>query len=417
MKNGAEVWKMASVKVNRNEKNVIVSYRWRACLGRDTKGKQRWITRTVSPLGITPAKELREMRARADAWEKEQKTMVNAQMNPNMLFRDYLDQIFLPLHVESGALKPNTVASYSHMLPRCVEYFGNKKLSAINKADVEGFIVWLRKQKKDDGAPLSDSTVKHHFDFLRICLTFAESHELIAKNPTHHVPAPKQMHKDVDYLAPADAKTFILALAAETTRWQAIMMTLIYLGIRRGELCGLQWGDVDFAHNILKIRRNTVYTPKSGLCTVEPKTAKGMRELPMPKQVSTILQQWHKEQASLFGVTQMDATAFIFNGKMDAFTPLFPDNITKKVKKFMKKCGLPDYSPHDLRHTCGSLMLESGATVKMVQNFLGHKDPSTTLRFYAGTNAESLRTASNALSATLNAGKIQREDRDVNPVF
>lgn len=401
---------MASVRINRNTQGEIISYRWRACLGRDADGKQRWTTQTVLPLGMTPAKELKEMQVRADAWEREQKAA--PALNPNMLFREFINQIFWPLHVESGNLKPSTTTFYRNMLPRCNEFFGSKKLSAISKADVERFIAWLRKQQSN-GKPLSASTVKHHFNFLRICMTFAENHELIAKNPTRGVPAPKLPHKDVDYLSPVDANAFLSALAKQPTRWQAIMLILLYLGLRRGEVCGLQWQDVDFHHGVLSIRRNVTYTPANGICVGEPKTANGIRTLPMPESVAAILYQWHREQVNLYGVERMPDNAFVFNSDTDAYAPQFPTNITSKVKRFMKQNGLPDCSPHDLRHTCGSLMLESGASVKMVQMFLGHEDPETTLRFYAGTNAESLRAASNVLSATLETGKISKEASSV----
>ncbi|MBD5094312.1 MAG: tyrosine-type recombinase/integrase [Subdoligranulum sp.] len=330
-------------------------------------------------------------------------------LNPNMLFREFINQVFWPLHVESGNLKPSTVTFYRNMLPRCNEFFGSKKLSSIGKADVEQFIAWLRRQQQANGNALSASTVKHHFNFLRICLTFAENHELIAKNPTRGVSAPKLPHKNVDYLSPADANAFLSAIARQPTRWQAIMLILLYLGLRRGEVCGLQWQDVDFEHCTLSIRRNVTYTPKKGIYVGEPKTENGIRTLPMPKPVAAILHQWHKEQVNLYGVERMPDNAFVFSSNTDAYTPQFPTNITSKVKRFMKQNGLPDCSPHDLRHTCGSLMLESGASVKMVQMFLGHEDPETTLRFYAGTNAESLRAASNVLSATLETGKISKD--------
>ena len=140
---------MASVRINRNTQGEIISYRWRACLGRDAEGKQRWATQTVLPLGMTPAKELKEMQARADAWENEQKAA--PALNQNMLFREFISQIFWPLHVESGNLKPSTTTFYRNMLPRCNEFFGSKKLSSIGKADVERFIAWLRKQQQSNG--------------------------------------------------------------------------------------------------------------------------------------------------------------------------------------------------------------------------------------------------------------------------
>lgn len=63
------------------------------------------------------------------------------------------------------------------------------------------------------------------------------------------------------------------------------------------------------------------------------------------------------------------------------------------MKKFIKKIGLPDMSPHDLRHTCATILFESGADIKSVQDILGHADASTTLNFYVRFNIDAMRNA------------------------
>ena len=75
------------------------------------------------------------------------------------------------------------------------------------------------------------------------------------------------------------------------------------------------------------------------------------------------------------------------------FDPHHPDFATDHLKKFMKKIGLPDMSPHDLRHTGASLLLQSGADIKSVQDILGHADASTTLNFYVKSDMNNMRTA------------------------
>lgn len=102
------------------------------------------------------------------------------------------------------------------------------------------------------------------------------------------VKPPKQPHKDVDYLAPADAQTFIKALQTAPLRWRAIMQIMIYLGLRRGEVCGLQWQDIDFAANTVRVQRNVSYTAASGVVVGEPKTANSFRTLPAPSAVQSL---------------------------------------------------------------------------------------------------------------------------------
>ena len=96
-------------------------------------------------------------------------------------------------------------------------------------------------------------------------------------------------------------------------------------------------------------------------------------------------------------------TAFVFGLGIDPYQPIFPTTPTRWLSNFVKANNLPNVSPHDLRHTCGSLLLMSGATIKDTQDTLGHEDAKTTLQFYAGSSPESLRKAADGLANMLNA--------------
>lgn len=80
--------------------------------------------------------------------------------------------------------------------------------------------------------------------------------------------------------------------------------------------------------------------------------------------------------------------------------PRLPDGITERVKHFMKRNGLRDLSPHDLRHSCGTLMIASGADIKSVQEIMGHTDASTTLNYYVRTDLEQMKEAANKIAET-----------------
>jgi integrase len=94
--------------------------------------------------------------------------------------------------------------------------------------------------------------------------------------------------------------------------------------------------------------------------------------------------------------------AFVFPSEKDIFSPRNPDAVTKRVKRFMRNHGLPDLSPHDLRHSCATLLLAQGADIKSVQNILGHADASTTLNFYVKSDLKQMRSATEKYAAAFN---------------
>ena len=103
-----------------------------------------------------------------------------------------------------------------------------------------------------------------------------------------------------------------------------------------------------------------------------------------------LLKDYHAQDSNDY---DLSASSFVFHSSTSASQPHEPTYLTKHLKKFMKRVGLPDMSPHDLRHTCASILLQSGADIKSVQDILGHTDASTTLNFYARSNIDCMRNA------------------------
>ena len=110
--------------------------------------------------------------------------------------------------------------------------------------------------------------------------------------------------------------------------------------------------------------------------------------IPLTETVTALLQAYRTEMEQT-GTDIMNM--YLFHSTTSLYEPHNPTYVTKHLKKFMKRIGLPDMSPHDLRHTCATLMLQNGADIKSVQDMLGHTDASTTLNFYAKSNIQTMR--------------------------
>lgn len=176
------------------------------------------------------------------------------------------------------------------------------------------------------------------------------------------------------------------------------VVLLITSGLRRGECLGLQWRDIDYENATINIERAVTYTPESGILVSAPKTANSIRVIPIMDSAMQLLNLLkHKQERSEKGHDL--SHAFIFGKQDDVFSPRDPNAVTRRMKRFVRSVGLPDFSPHDLRHTCASLLLSSGTDIKSVQEILGHADARTTLNYYVKTDIQQMKNASNKFAS------------------
>lgn len=385
---------MASIKLNKDGSGKIISYRFRACIGRDDQGKQIFVTKTEkADSSLTPAKELKEMQRKADNWEEKLKSGIIP--IKQFTFEYFVKNIWWKNHVMNGEHKRATVEFYKNICNKLVGYFGKKKLSLIKSFDIELFLNDLRTQN------LSNTTIKHYQNVLSVIFNYAEIHDIVERNPMKKVPAIKLDKKSVDFLSPEQAKKFLNILETASLKWKCLIHILLFNGLRRGEVVGLKWSDIDFDNALLSVNRSVGYAPGYGISVSTPKSIHSIRVLPISEMVLNLLKEWNCEQRVIFKDYILTSDAYIFSNEIDPFQPMFPTAPTRWLSNFEKKNGLPNMSPHDLRHTCGSLMLSSGASIKDTQDFLGHEDAKTTLKFYAGTTPETLRKASENLVSAL----------------
>jgi integrase len=221
---------------------------------------------------------------------------------------------------------------------------------------------------------------------------------MITKNPMNRVKAPKKEKKPIDALTPEQAARFFKLLPDCDLDFHCMLHLILTTGIRRGECMGIKWKDINEKESTVLIERCVTYTPESGVVISTPKTANSIRTIPLMPSTLKLLQEYRiKTQAAHPNVILKDA--FLFPKADEVFTPRDPNSITRRVKRFMKRNGFPDLSPHDLRHSCATLLLAGGADIKSVQEILGHADASTTLNFYVKTDLQQMRSATEKYAA------------------
>ena len=390
---------MASIYPNKKD-GKIVSFKFKAFLGRDGNGKQIIKCKTWFPDKPMRENRLNQLAEKeATLWEREllaQPSIIEpahsyvAVSKSSMLLSDFVNNIWFPAQISEKELRPTTIAFKSHLLKVILPYFDSKYLGSITSKDINEYLIYLRADHKTkDGRSPSQQTIKHLYCTLNLIFDYAVKLEDIAVNPLSNIPSPKLTKHKVDALTDGEVSLFIKEIYNLPHKQRAMYMLLLTTGMRRGECFGLQWGDIDFDASVIHIQRNVTYSTL-GVNIGYTKTAAGERTVPMTNRLHEILLEYKQSENAL---SPLDDDMFLFHAEATRYTPQDPTYITKHMRRLMKRIGLPDMSPHDLRHTCASLLIQSGADIKSVQDILGHADASTTLNFYARSDMNGMKKA------------------------
>lgn len=383
---------MASVYPNRKDEK-IVSFKFKVFLGRDENGKQKTkCTTWIPPKQSSESKLLLLAEKEAILWERQVLDEIKAQeqsLTPSEItFEAFVNSVWLPSQTSSANYRPTTRTFHASLLKIIVPYFQKHKLCSITSANIEQYLEYLRNSYKSArNKPLAPKTIRHHYCMLNLIFEYALKHDYIAVNPLQKVDSPKLVKHKVDALSKGYVIRFLDELENLPLTTRLMYTLLLTTGIRRGECFGLQWGDVDFENQTLKVKRNVTYSSKNGIVVGRTKTDAGEREIPLTSRALKLLGEYRLQER------ESTKETFLFHSAESNTLPRDPTYITKHMKKFMARIGLPDMSPHDLRHTCATMLLQSGADIKSVQDILGHTDASTTLNFYVTSDMENMRAS------------------------
>lgn len=298
----------------------------------------------------------------------------------NLTVGEYLHR-WLNTHCKTN-LAPKTYHSYqceirNHIMPE-LGMFSLDQLTPIHLQ--EYYSKKLTSGRKDGQGGLSARSVHYHHRILRTAFKHATQLQLIARNPADSVVPPRFRSKEMYVLNKEQALAFLEAI--KDHRDYNLILTAVYTGLRRGELLGLRWADIDLKKNTLNVRQQLQYISGQGIMFKSPKTEKSRRQIPLMPIVAITLRKLKKEQAQeklIHGISyeDNDLVFCLENGH-----PLDPNVLGRRFRKLVDKHGHPELRFHDLRHTCATLLLAAGVDAKKVQDIMGHESISTTLDIY-----------------------------------
>ncbi len=280
-------------------------------------------------------------------------------------------------------LAPKTQVSYeglvqTHLLPA----FGAQRLGAITRAHVDGYLARVsattRRRPGPDGkpvaVPLSARTVNHTLTVLKAILADAGERGFLSNNPAAKV-KPLQRPDREDTLHLLQPPEIARLLDAAEDPWRTLYLVAVQTGLRRGELLGLRWSDLDLSRHLLYVRRslNRIRQGERYAVVEAPlKTRSSLRTVDFSEAV--------KDALLALPAGDDPARDFVFRSR--AGGPIDPDNVDRAFKRHLTAAGLPSIRFHDLRHTHASLLIAAGVHPKAMQARLGHSSITVTLDRY-----------------------------------
>jgi integrase len=293
-------------------------------------------------------------------------------------------------------VRSRTFMAYAaHCRLYIIPKFGNRRARDLSPHHVDAALACWRAGKRNDkeSKALSSRSVLHVFCTLRTLYRWAVRRQLVPSDPTQRIDPPRIQKREMQTLTPESIGQ--LLVAAQGTDLLAPLAIAVATGLRRGELLGLRWRDLDLGASRLTVRRalEVVREELSGddgrvgyrYTTREkpPKTTGSRRTLILAPSVVEILSRVrHQQRNSRIGEgIGRDPNAYVF-ANPDG-TALDPGKFSSAFAKLVKRAKLPHVRLHDLRHSYATLSLQAGIDLKTISASLGHADIATTANLYA----------------------------------
>ncbi|HWP51041.1 MAG TPA: site-specific integrase, partial [Clostridia bacterium] len=300
----------------------------------------------------------------------------------DILFSDYM---LGWLEMVRSNIEVTTYASYSNNVKgKIVPYFSERKikLKDLQPKHIQEFYTDCMREY----GICANTVIRYHAN-LRKALQYAVKTDLLVKNPADQVDRPK-VNKFVGSFYDKDEINRLLAVVRGTKIELAVLLASFY-GLRRSEILGLKWNAIDFESKTITIQHIVTQVSVDGTLLLvqkdRTKNKASRRTLPLVPQIEQFLLRLQREQKTHRAVCKSCYTNeyldYLYVNEMGDL--IKPDYVSENFKLTLQKHGLRHIRFHDLRHSCASLLLANGVSMKSIQEWLGHSDFGTTANIYA----------------------------------
>ncbi len=294
---------------------------------------------------------------------------------------EYLER-WLRDYVQTN-VRPKTAEGYMskircHILPE----IGQVPLADLQPSHLQTlYRTKLESGRVNGDGGLGPSTVNQLHRILSAALRHAVKWGLVGRNVAEAVDPPRAPRNEPHILDSKDVHT-LLAASKETPYYQVFHLA-IYTGLRRSELLGLRWRDIDLDMATLSVVQTRMQLSGGKSFFQEPKTSRSRRQVALPPSTVLVLREYREQQEVQALLVGWEITPDSSVFRYDDGSPILPDTITHVFHKTSSKVGLHGVRFHDLRHTHASLMLKQGTHPKIVSERMGHSTVSITLDVYS----------------------------------
>jgi integrase len=368
--------------------------RWEVVVhvGRDpVTGRLRQRSRTTTK-GIAAARKLRASLITEVALEEATRAATEVS------FGALLDRWLA--HGRRRGRSPNTIAGYEKKVDSVIRpQLGSIAVADITSETLDAFYDRLI----DSGT--TPATVMHYHRIISAALMQARKWKLVPSNAAQDATPPPVPKMTLTVPSSEQVRALIeLAASSRSPEWATVITIAALTGMRRGELCGLQWQDVDWQGQTIAVHRS-IWQTRDGWGEKDTKTHQ-VRKLILGDQTMGVLAGRYKRVTDNVDLAEirLSPTAYVFSPELDGATPMLPGAVTLAFRRLCKTMAENTgedwpYRFHDLRHYTATELFRAGHHARTVADRLGHADPSVTLRVYTHDTADQAEAAAASLEA------------------